>query len=73
MIQILQMHIKLANIGVEHFVTLLTPCPCHEEIQMDRLQGLRSTSFLLINYVEFSIYEYTSEFGSYEEAIKTLE
>lgn len=67
------MHIKLANIGVEHFVTLLTPCPCHEEIQRDRLQGLRSTSVTLINYIEFSIYEYTSEFGSYEEAIKTLE
>ena len=47
--------------------------PCHEEIQRDRLQGLRSTSLTLINYIEFSIYEYTSEFGSYEEAIKTLE
>ena len=28
---------------------------------------------LLINYIEFSIYEYISEFGSYEEAIKTME
>ena len=33
-------------IGIEHFLTLLTPCLYHEEKQRDHLQGLRSPNLI---------------------------